>query len=102
MTDSRFHSLENHDGGVDNISYLILLDIRAPSWLLLLGAAGVDVPGTYHFDIRIPARALAEEASLQPLLIRNCARRYDPYVVQPADAFEVQKSLNRHSKIALN
>jgi hypothetical protein len=90
MTDSRFHSLENHDGGVDNISYLIPLDIRAPPWLLLWGKAGVDVPGKYHFAFRIPARALAEEASLQSLLIRNRARRYDPYVVQPADAFDVQ------------
>lgn len=52
--------------------------------------------------IRIPSRALAQVASLQPLLIRNCARRYDPYVAQPPDAFDVQKSLKSHSQIALN
>jgi hypothetical protein len=52
--------------------------------------------------LRIPARALAQVASLQPLLIRNCARRYDPYVAQPADAFDVQKSLKSHSQIAFN
>lgn len=51
---------------------------------------------------RIPGRALASEVSLQPLLIRNCAGGYDPYFGRPAVDFDVQKSLNSHSKIALN
>jgi hypothetical protein len=51
---------------------------------------------------RIPVRALAAVASLQPLLIRNCAGGYDPYTDHPAGTFDVQKSLDSHSKIALN
>ena len=51
---------------------------------------------------QIPRRPLAAVASLQPLLIRNCAGGYDPYSDPAGSSFDVQKALNSHTKIALN
>ena len=63
-----------------------------------------NAPDTYCEGPRpqIPRRALAEVASLQPLLIRNCGGGYDPYFDPPAREFDLQKAFNSHSKIALN
>jgi len=53
-------------------------------------------------DEDIPKRELAAAADLQPLLIRNCTGRFDPYVADFGGQFDVTRSLNRNLKLTLN
>jgi hypothetical protein len=50
----------------------------------------------------IPRDPLEEVASLQPLLIRNCAGGYDPYVEQPARNVDIMQPLKSRNGLGLN
>jgi hypothetical protein len=58
-------------------------------------------PCTQHGSI--PKAALVELASVQPLMIRNCAGEYDPFQKQqPEIQFDMKRSLDTHRRIVLN
>jgi hypothetical protein len=57
--------------------------------------------GTHEYA-PISKASLAAAASVQPLLIRNCAGGYDPYVEPPQSHFDVLRALDSTAKLVLN